>query len=504
MKQVFNHINKIIKAQKIPLMPELNVFQKQSSHLASSCAWYMGKDKYIVCNNYKYDPIKNDISFDALLCGGIKDNYSVVELPKEYGNDTNVDAKQAKIYAQMAEKFNLLGYKYGTKAFDSLAKLLNDLGKVSPEWFMKKQGERYFQNVYESITGKKAVGKDYKEFLKLFMNIAAIYSAKAQDLLIELAKRNLVSAFPEMAIFPDLRAYIYKIRISPFMLPPLMFNDWVEEKREELENEEESEIESDTELKPTAEEIEKYAIKYNATYAGIEGYVICKDYVYDKDNNTIVFTATKAQLIADGIIPDDTKEIKFDNTIYDTYETSIESYKGAYEEIERICQEYYNTYGEEGMEIAAEVLNEMEEDTGTLEERLEIIEERIKKKKLEEKRELEEEEEEVEEEKKEKEKPKEEEKEEEKKKKEKEKDNSLKRFLESYLLISALYSIRGRYLLAQYAATHEDFRIPESMIVFPELRDIILNNQNYEASQNLNLGHGQYVRQNMNRNWQQL
>ena len=46
-----------------------------------------------------------------------------------------------------------------------------------------------------------------------------------------------------------------------------------------------------------------------------------------------------------------------------------------YEEIERICQEYYNTYGEEGMEIAAEVLNEMEEDTGTLEERLEIIKE---------------------------------------------------------------------------------------------------------------------------------
>ena len=72
------------------------------------------------------------------------------------------------------------------------------------------------------------------------------------------------------------------------------------------------------------------------------------------------------------------------------------------------------------------------------------------------------------------------------------------------MIISALYSIRGRYLLAQYAATHEDFRIPESMIVFPELRDIILNNQNYEASQNLNLGHGQYVRQNMNRNWQQL
>ena len=96
-----------------------------------------------------------------------------------------------------------------------------------------------------------------------------------------------------------------------------MFNDWGEEKREEAELETELEPELGVEPKaqpiPTAEEIEKYAIKYNATYAGNEGFVICKDYTYDKYSNTIVFTAT--QLIAYGIIPDESKEIRFDDYI---------------------------------------------------------------------------------------------------------------------------------------------------------------------------------------------
>ena len=41
MKQVFHHINKIIKAQKLPLMPELNVFQKQSNHLDKFLSTYI-------------------------------------------------------------------------------------------------------------------------------------------------------------------------------------------------------------------------------------------------------------------------------------------------------------------------------------------------------------------------------------------------------------------------------------------------------------------------------
>ncbi len=41
MKKIFNHINKMIKAQKPPLMPELNVLQKQSNHLDKFLSTYI-------------------------------------------------------------------------------------------------------------------------------------------------------------------------------------------------------------------------------------------------------------------------------------------------------------------------------------------------------------------------------------------------------------------------------------------------------------------------------
>ena len=103
------------------------------------------------------------------------------------------------MFYQIEEKFAIFEYKYGTKAFDSLAQLLNKLGNVSPEWFMKKQGEIYFQSTYESLTGKKAIGKDYKEFVKLLVNLAALYSVRTQILLAEIAKRNNYLLFQKWA-----------------------------------------------------------------------------------------------------------------------------------------------------------------------------------------------------------------------------------------------------------------------------------------------------------------